>query len=131
VVVDRGTCRLVVWRGQLPIFACMVAVGAPATPTPAGSTRIAERVRDPEWRDPATGKVHPPGSPGNVLASRWLGFDPGPERRFAGIGLHGYTAAPPATWLGRASSHGCLRLAREDIDDLFDLLPAGTPVAVR
>lgn len=129
--VRLGLRRLMVWRGAALVMGCAVGIGAEASPTPTGSTRIAVRVKNPEWRDPATGRVHPPGSPGNLLGGYWLGFDPGPDRRFASIGCHGWTGDDPTRWLGQGGSRGCIRLIQTDLHDLFDLVAPGTPVTVR
>jgi L,D-transpeptidase ErfK/SrfK len=123
--------RLLVWRGEVPAMACAIGIGAAGSATPSGTTRIALRVRDPEWRDPATGRVHPPRSPGNLLAGFWFGFDPGPEKRFASIGIHGWTGDDPAAWVGQAGSRGCIRMRREDLEDLWALVAQGVPVEIR
>lgn len=123
--------RLLVWRGPLLVMACPIGIGTRATPTPTGSTTLAKRVKNPEWRDPTTGKVHPPGSPGNRLGGYWLGFDPGPDKRFRSIGCHGWTGEDPEQWLDQASSLGCLRLRQTDIADLYDLLIPGTAIEIR
>lgn len=44
-----------------------------------------------------------------------------------GYGIHGTNA--PET-IGRAVSHGCVRLRNEDIEQLFALVPVGTPVYI-
>ena len=44
-----------------------------------------------------------------------------------GYALHG-TNQP--TSVGRAVSHGCVRLRNEDIETLFQLVPVGTPVFI-
>ena len=44
-----------------------------------------------------------------------------------GYGLHGTNQ--PET-IGRAVSHGCVRLRNEDIEKLFDMVPVGTPVFI-
>lgn len=123
--------RLLVWRGDILVLACPVGVGAGGTPTPTGATRLAVRAKDPEWRDPATGTVHPPRSPGNLLGGYWLGFDPGPDGRFRSIGCHGWTGEDPSRWLGQGGSRGCLRLRQQDIQDLYELLLPGVAIEVR
>lgn len=131
VDVRLAAARLLVWRGDVLVLACPVGIGAGGTPTPTGSTRLAVRAKDPEWRDPVTGKVHPPRSPGNLLGGYWLGFDPGPDARFRSIGCHGWTGADPAEWLGKGGSRGCLRLRQQDIADLYELLLPGVAVELR
>jgi lipoprotein-anchoring transpeptidase ErfK/SrfK len=123
--------RLMVWRGPVLIMACPIGIGAGGTPTPTGSTTIAVRAKNPEWRDPVTRKVHPPGSPGNLLGGYWMGFDPGPDKRYASIGCHGWTGADPEKWLGQSGSRGCLRLTQTDIKDLYELILPGTVVEIK
>jgi lipoprotein-anchoring transpeptidase ErfK/SrfK len=113
------------------VLSCPVGIGAGGTPTPAGATTIAQRVRNPEWRDPATGKVHPPHSPGNLLGAWWLGFAAGDDGRFRSIGCHGWTGDDPARWLGQEGSRGCIRMRQDDIADLAALVVPGVVVEVR
>jgi lipoprotein-anchoring transpeptidase ErfK/SrfK len=133
LVVDRNRHRLGAWRtapggGWLLLAYLPVGLGAPETPTPSGSTQVIERARDPEWRDPVSGVVHPPGAPGNVLGGYWMRLDPAGIGK-GGIGLHGYTAEDPALWLGRDASNGCVRLRQDDMDLVFHLALEGTPLA--
>ena len=123
--------RLLVWRGPVLVLACPMGIGTAKTPTPTGRTRLAIRARNIEWRDPATGRVHPHGSPGNHIGGYWFGFDPGPGHHFRSIGFHGWTAAPPEQWLEQAGSLGCLRLRQSDLADLYDLLRPGTIIDIR
>jgi lipoprotein-anchoring transpeptidase ErfK/SrfK len=108
-----------------------VGLGAPGHPTPIGATSVVSCVRNPEWRDPDTGKVFKPDAPGNVLGGYWIGFAPGPGDAFRGIGIHGYTAEAPEGWLGKAGSHGCVRMQQRDISALFALVRPGTAMSIR
>lgn len=133
LVVDRRRYRLGAWReapggGWLLLAYLPVGLGAPQTPTPSGSTKVIERALDPEWRDPVTGVVHPPGAPGNVLGGYWMRLDPSGIGK-SGIGLHGYTAEEPAAWLERDASNGCVRLRQRDMDFVFHLALEGTPLS--
>ncbi|MEW6561738.1 MAG: L,D-transpeptidase [Pseudomonadota bacterium] len=47
-------------------------------------------------------------------------------RRF--IYIHG---TPDTTEIGKPGSHGCVRMRNADLVELFDLVPAGTPVLIR
>ena len=94
---------------------------------------------DPVWRHPGTGALVPPGGR-NPLGSRWIAFyrdcsNPGgwdgekvvQVRGCSHVGLHG----TPHRWtVGRAVSHGCVRLYDEHIRRVFDLVDVGTPVVV-
>lgn len=130
--VDRERYRLGAWRkapggGWLLLAYLPVGLGAPETPTPSGSTKVVERVRDPEWRDPNSGTVYPPGDPGNVLGGYWMRLDPEGIGK-SGIGLHGYTAEETSAWLGRDASNGCVRMRQDDMDRVFHLALEGTPL---
>jgi lipoprotein-anchoring transpeptidase ErfK/SrfK len=93
-----------------------VAVGAAATPSPAGSYTVIERVPHPTWYGPR--KVVPPGK-GNPLGPRWIGL----SRR--GYGIHG-TSQPRS--IGRAASHGCIRMRNADVEELFAMIAVGDAV---
>jgi L,D-transpeptidase ErfK/SrfK len=92
------------------------AVGAPATPSPAGVFQVIQRLPDPTWYGP--GKVVPPGK-SNPLGTRWLGL----SRK--GYGIHG-TNAPKS--IGKRASHGCIRMRNHDIEELFELVSVGDTV---
>lgn len=96
-----------------------VAIGAPSTPTPAGTFRVVTRVENPAWYQP--GKVVPPG-PKNPLGPRWIGLD----RK--GYGIHG-TNSPRS--IGGAKSHGCIRMRNADVAELFEWVTVGDVVELR
>ncbi|MBA2479659.1 MAG: L,D-transpeptidase family protein [Planctomycetes bacterium] len=131
LVISRSRFRLFVWRGRILLAVMPVSLGRPGRETPLGTTTVRLRVRNPEWRDPDTGRIFAPKDPGNVLGGYWLGFDPLKSRAFAGIGIHGFTAERPEAWLGTASSHGCVRLTQPDVALVFDLAMPGVRVVVR
>jgi len=93
-----------------------VAVGAAATPSPAGSFTVIARVAHPTWYGPR--KVVPP-SKTNPLGPRWIGL----SRK--GYGIHG-TSNPRS--IGRPASHGCIRMHNSDVEELFGLVAVGDPV---
>ena len=73
--------------------------------------------------NPFTDEVMPPG-PENPLGDRWIGFWSDGNNV---IGFHG---TPNRESVGRAASHGCVRMYNEDIRQLFDMVDLGTPVIV-
>jgi hypothetical protein len=96
-----------------------VAVGKQSTPSPTGTFHIVVRVVDPTYYH--EGKVIPPG-PGNPLGNRWMGLD----RK--GYGIHG-TNVPQS--IGKSASHGCVRMAKRDLEELFSLVKPGDEVEIR
>ena len=96
-----------------------VATGKDSTPSPTGSFRIVVRVVDPTYYH--EGKVIAPG-PRNPLGDRWMGLD----RK--GYGIHG-TNAPQS--IGKPASHGCFRMAKRDLEELFAMVKVGDEVEIR
>jgi len=92
------------------------AVGAAASPTPAGIYTIAQRIQNPTWYGP--NKVVGPGKD-NPVGTRWLGL----SRK--GYGIHG-TNNPRS--IGRRASHGCIRMWNHDVEDLFARVEVGDVV---
>ena len=90
--------------------------------TPLGTYKIVDKVEHPQWWR-SDGTVVPyTGEPGeNWLGTHWLAWD------LKGYGIHG-------TWepetVGSQSSAGCVRLVNEEAEELFTILPRGTPVTV-
>jgi L,D-transpeptidase ErfK/SrfK len=95
-----------------------VAVGKPTTPSPVGKFAIVTRVPNPTWYGPK--KVVAPGKD-NPLGTRWLGLSQ------KGYGVHG-TSAPKS--IGKAASHGCIRMRNADVEELFELVQAGDVVEI-
>ncbi len=115
-LVDR---KLAVIEDGVVIATFQVAVGVDVTPSPAGEFKVVSRVANPTYYHP--GVVIPSGKD-NPLGTRWLGLSQ------KGYGIHG-TNAPRS--IGRAASHGCIRLRNRDIEKLFTLIKVGDTVVIR
>jgi lipoprotein-anchoring transpeptidase ErfK/SrfK len=100
----------------LRVFA--VAVGANVSPSPTGEFQITNRVSHPSYYHP--GQVIPAGKD-NPLGPRWIGLN----RK--GYGIHG-TNVPSS--IGKAASHGCIRLRNRDIEQLFEMVRPGDSVEI-
>jgi len=93
-----------------------VAVGKPSTPSPVGTFTIARRVANPTYHH--NGKTVLPG-PGNPVGTRWMGLSK------QGYGIHG-TNEPKS--IGKAASHGCIRMAQADLEEFYELVAVGDTV---
>lgn len=131
LVVSRSAYRLLAWRGTTLIGVFRCGLGRDISPTPLGATTVRHCVRNPEWRNPDTGKILKPDDPENILGGYWIGFEPRADKHFKGIGIHGFTGAEPAEWLEKNGSHGCVRLVQDDIALVFELVRPGITVTVR
>lgn len=95
-----------------------VAVGKDSTPSPTGTFTIVRRVANPSYTH--DGQVIPPG-PDNPVGTRWMGLSK------PGYGIHG-TNAPHS--IGKAASHGCIRMARGDLENLYAQVHTGDTVEI-
>ncbi|MEO1001575.1 MAG: L,D-transpeptidase [Cyanobacteria bacterium J06638_7] len=139
LVLHRGARKLVVLEAGRPLRQFPVAVGRPGWETPVGQFEVIELVAHPVWEHPATGAHVPPG-PHNPLGSRWIGFHRDCLGRSGfngeevltveGCVSAGFHGTPQRESVGRAVSHGCVRLLDEHVRELFDLVSLGTPVTV-
>ena len=93
-----------------------VAVGKPSTPSPVGTFTIERRVANPTYHH--NGKTVLPG-PGNPVGTRWMGLSK------HGYGIHG-TNEPKS--IGKAASHGCIRMARANLEEFYELVAEGDTV---
>ena len=107
-------------RPRIPDKQYAVAVGKRALGRP-GTYVIGDKVPAPTWWSPA-GREIPYRHADNPLGARWLGLSAtGDTADVRGLGIHG----------GGDGKHGtaaCISMRDDDVTELFDLVPAGTPV---
>jgi L,D-transpeptidase ErfK/SrfK len=115
--------RVYVYRQNKVQASFPVAVGKDGWETPTGSFKVMQMIKDPVWEQPWTGELVPAG-PDNPLGSRWIGFWTDGKNV---IGFHG---TPTPESIGRAASHGCVRMFDKDAQALFEKVAVGTPVIV-
>lgn len=123
--------RVSLINGDEVVKSFPVAVGKPGWETPVGSHKIETKYINPPWRHWDGGEVVPGGDPYNPLGTRWIGFWKGTARSGSiGVaGFHGTTQKARAS-IGSAASHGCVRMYKEDIEELFELVQVGMSVDV-
>lgn len=126
ITVSRGTFTLRLFKDLKLAKSYRIAVGQAGLETPAGLYNIQDKQVDPSWHVPNSawagslaGQVIPPG-PSNPIKARWMGI-------YAGAGIHGTEELGS---LGTAASHGCIRMAIPDVEDLYNRVSVGTPVYI-
>jgi L,D-transpeptidase ErfK/SrfK len=119
VLVSLPDRKLAVMEDKVTLAYFSVAVGAEVSPSPEGSFEIVNRVVNPGYYH--AGVVMAAGKD-NPVGTRWLGLN----RK--GYGIHG-TNAPGS--IGRAASHGCIRLRNRDVERLYAMLRVGDVVEIR
>jgi lipoprotein-anchoring transpeptidase ErfK/SrfK len=127
IVVDLSDLKLHLYEGLEEVKTYEVAAGQPAYPTPTGGFEIIDKVEMPSWTNPdpegwgaGLPEYIPPG-PSNPLGTRALYLDA------PGIRIHGTSADYS---IGTFASHGCVRMHMEDVEELFEIVPVGTPVHI-
>lgn len=118
VLVSIPDRQLAVLENGNVIATFAVAVGAADSPSPTGTFHIINRVSNPAYYHPG---VIISGGKNNPVGTRWVGLS------LKGYGIHG-TNAPQS--IGRAASHGCIRLRNRDMERLFSLLQVGDTVEI-
>lgn len=124
ITVSKGRFQLDAWLGDGLIRRYRVAIGKDGK-TPQATFRVEGKLEKPPWDDPSTGKRLHFGEPGYALGTRWIAFDA--VNGHTGLGIHG--TDDPAS-IGSAASLGCIRLANEDVEDLYALVPVGAVVVI-
>ncbi len=117
--INIPECRLFLhYHGEL-FKTYKVAVGKTDSPSPTGEFQIINKVINPTWYPEKRAPI-PPG-PKNPLGKYWMGLNN------KGYGIHGNSAA----WsIGAPASKGCFRMDNHEIEEIFTLVPVGTPVKI-
>lgn len=118
VKIDKSENKLWLYAGEEVLKTYRVATGKDNS-TPIGTFTIENKLEHPTWY--TTGAVVPPGSPKNMLGTRWLGFS------LESYGIHG-TIAPET--IGTQDSQGCIRMLNEEVEELYAIVPYKTKVTV-
>jgi lipoprotein-anchoring transpeptidase ErfK/SrfK len=126
LTLDRGSFTLRLWEDLKLVKAYTVAVGQEGLETPEGLYHIQEKEENPTWHVPESdwagdlaGQTIPPG-PSNPIKARWMAI-------YEGAGIHGTEEVES---LGSAASHGCVRMAIPDVEELYDEVEVGTPIFI-
>jgi lipoprotein-anchoring transpeptidase ErfK/SrfK len=127
ILIRTGENRLYHYENGVLRRSYVVATGTPRYPTPKGNFQITLKRYRPVWVNPdphgwgrSLPRSIPPG-PGNPLGTRALNLNS------PGIRIHGTSNVRS---LGTAASHGCIRMAMPEVEELFELVEVGTPVYI-
>lgn len=118
IIVSVPDRKLVVMEKGAVLRVFPVAVGAEVSPSPTGAFEIVSRLTEPTYYH--AGMVIAPGND-NPLGPRWVGLNK------KGYGIHGMNA--PRS-IGKAASHGCIRLRNRDIVQFFAMVNVGDTVEI-
>ena len=119
IVVSIPDRKLALLEDESLVKTYNVSVGAAVSPSPTGSFQIVNRIPEATYYHRA---VVIPASDRSPIGTRWIGLNK------KGYGIHG-TNEPHS--IGRAASHGCIRLRNRDVEDFFERVQVGDSVEIR
>jgi lipoprotein-anchoring transpeptidase ErfK/SrfK len=119
IVVDLSARRLMLFRRGRIVQRETAGIGSSQTPTPTGRFYINQRLV-PAYESGPWGPAALGISAFSPVLKTWTQGGP--------IAIHG-TSDPSS--IGRAASHGCIRVRNAAMLRLFARTPAGTPVLIR
>lgn len=106
IFIDLTNCTLSFFKGDEKIKKYNIAIGTKENPSPIGIFRVIEKGK---W--------------GKGFGGRWMGLNV----PWGVYGIHG-TTRPDS--IGRAASHGCIRMRNGDAAELYDMVLHGTVVEI-
>lgn len=121
--------RMIFYQEVDRVVGYPIAVGRSTWQTPAGPFTVIRKTENPAWHVPASIRAesaragHPlplvvPPGPRNPLGRFWIGLS------LSGIGIHG---TPSQSSIYQTATHGCIRLQRDQIADLYSRVMLRTP----
>lgn len=126
IEADKKTGMVTAYGSQGEMIASYPAtIGSEDTPSPQGEYQVARIVRQPTYHyDPVknfqqgrnTRRLVLPRGPNNPVGTVWIGLSR------PTFGIHG---TPEPSRIGKASSHGCVRLTNWDAEDLAGIVKPG------
>ena len=120
IYINLASCSLALYHNQEKVRLYPIGVGKKESPTPIGYFSIIEKEENPVWINPGNMEEKITSGEKNPLGYRWIRF-------YGNYGIHG-TNKPDS--IGHYLSEGCVRMKEADVEELYDLVPLGTPVAI-
>lgn len=128
--IIKSTHEMYVYLGDTLVEYFVVGLGADGR-TPTGEWVITVKQVNPQYYPPNGGEIIAPDDPLNPLGERWMGFEGvgGGAVGREGFGIHG--TIEPET-IGQDASLGCVRMASDDVELVYDLLISKhSPVVIK
>lgn len=104
ILIALGERALYLFEDGQIIRRYPIAIGKSSTPTPIGEYSIQHKLLNP----------------GGSFGTRWMSFKP----------MYGIHGTDHQELIGKAITHGGLKMLNQDIEELFDLVSVGTPVQI-
>ncbi len=119
IIISRVQKKIQLYCGDSILHEYPIAVGKKDTPTPLGTYSIINKIPNPTWYPKGSDPIEP--GKENPLGTCWMGLS------LKGYGIHG-TNVPQS--IGKEASHGCIRMKKMDLEELFQMVLVGTSVTI-
>jgi lipoprotein-anchoring transpeptidase ErfK/SrfK len=123
LLVKLNERRVYVYKGDKILAKYPIAIGKKGWETPTGEWQVLEKIKNPSWTSFKTGKVVSRRVE-NILGARWIGF------WYDGQDVIGFHGTSNLKSIGKAASHGCVRMYNRDVRALYNIVKIGTNVKV-
>ena len=123
LLVKLNEKRVYVYKGDKILAKYPIAIGKKGWETPTGEWQVLEKIKNPSWTSFKTGKVVSRRVE-NILGARWIGF------WYDGQDVIGFHGTSNLKSIGKAASHGCVRMYNRDVKALYTMVKIGTNVKV-
>lgn len=128
IVINLSAQKLYFYPDDAHVYIYPIGIGREGWQTPVGEMRIVRKKKDPVWVPPPSIRRDEPGLPDVVPA--------GPDNPmgayalYLGTGSYAIHGTNKPYGIGKRSSHGCIRMYPEDIEELFQLVKEGVRVRI-
>lgn len=106
IFIDLTKCTLYFFKNGEQVRKYSIAIGTKENPSPIGVFKVIEKGK---W--------------GKGFGGRWMGLN-------VPWGIYGIHGTTKPSSIGRAASHGCIRMRNKDIVELYDMVKHGTVVEI-
>ncbi|BDA40338.1 L,D-transpeptidase [Candidatus Atelocyanobacterium thalassae] len=124
IILNLKERHIYVYQNSEVIANYKVAIGKEGWETPKGNFSVMQMVENPQWKNPWNGRISAAG-PNSPLGERWIAFS---RQDGKYVGFHGTSGEHS---MGKAVSHGCVRMRNKDVKELYGLVGLGVPVVVQ
>ncbi|ACC80967.1 L,D-transpeptidase [Nostoc punctiforme] len=121
--VKRGARQVYVYQDKQVLKSFPIAIGKSGWETPLGNYQVIYMKKNPIFKNFKTGNIIMPGA-NNPLGKRVIVFKIYKKSHLA---FHGTNQDK---LIGKAVSHGCIRMLNKDVIALYELVNIGTPINV-
>lgn len=133
IVINLAEYRMYYYpKGKNVVYTYALGIGREGWGSPIGSTRVIAKTPNPTWTPPASIRAEH-AADGDILPAVVPAGPDNPLGPFKfGLGMSGYLihGSNKKFGIGMRTSHGCFRMYNNNVLELADMAPVGTPVRI-